>query len=110
MMAIGLSALSVGLGARLPNLRESSPAKIAAGFGGTLTLIVSALYVLALIIPPAIPAYVMYADAQLAVFPGDRSRAEVWFVAACGLATIIAGFTVWLPLRMGMRAFVRLQA
>ena len=55
-LGVGLSALSVGLGARLPNLRELSPARIAAGFGGTLTLILSAIFVILLILPPAIPS------------------------------------------------------
>lgn len=111
LMAVGLSALSVGLGARLPNLREPSPAKIAAGFGGTLTLIISALYVLALIIPPAIPAYLMYAHAQLAVVPGTAKwDSEFWFVAMYGLAVVVAVGAAGTSLRIGMRAFVRLEA
>ena len=35
----GLSGLSVGLGAIVPNFRETDPSKIAVGFGGTLNLV-----------------------------------------------------------------------
>ena len=54
----------------MPDLHQTSPAKIAAGFGGTLTLILSAMFVIAVVLPPAIPAYVMYAQASLAKPPG----------------------------------------
>jgi ABC-2 type transport system permease protein len=44
-ICIGLSGLSVGLGARFPVLGQRNPARIASGFGGTLNLIVSMLFV-----------------------------------------------------------------
>ena len=45
VLCAGLSGISVGLGARLPNLRETDPSKIAVGFGGTLNLLVSLVYI-----------------------------------------------------------------
>ncbi len=39
VLTAGLSGLSVGLGACMPNFRESDPSKIAVGFGGTLNLV-----------------------------------------------------------------------
>lgn len=53
----GLSAISVGLGARYPNLKEDNPARIVAGFGGTLNLIVSMFYIAALVTTIAIPQH-----------------------------------------------------
>ncbi len=47
ILCFGLAGIAVGMGARLPNLREPSPSRIAAGFGGTLCLVVSTLYILA---------------------------------------------------------------
>lgn len=44
-ICVGLSGLSVGLGARFPVLGQRNPARIAAGFGGTINLIVSMLFV-----------------------------------------------------------------
>ena len=45
VLCLGLSAIAVGLGAKMPDLRAHSPSKIAAGFGGTLNLVVSAAYI-----------------------------------------------------------------
>jgi ABC-2 type transport system permease protein len=110
LLASGLSALSVGLGARLPELRECSPAKIAAGFGGTLTLILSALYVIAVVLPPAIPAYVWYAQASLARPPGtDDGGLQFWFLMSIAAGLLVTATTVLIPLRIGFRAFARLE-
>ena len=49
VLCLGLSGISVGLGARLPNLRETDPSKIAAGFGGTLNLLVSLVFIFAIV-------------------------------------------------------------
>jgi ABC-2 type transport system permease protein len=46
VLAAGLSGLSVGLGACMPNFKESDPSKIAAGFGGTLNLVAGLLFLL----------------------------------------------------------------
>jgi len=42
---IGLSGLAVGVGARLPVFGQRNTAKIASGFGGTMNLILSVLFV-----------------------------------------------------------------
>ena len=60
----GLSAIAIGLGAMMPDLRESSPSKIAAGFGGTLNLVASALFIMVLVLLTAIPWHVRMADDQ----------------------------------------------
>jgi len=44
-ICVGLSGLSIGLGARFPVLASRNPARIASGFGGTLNLIVSMAFV-----------------------------------------------------------------
>jgi ABC-2 type transport system permease protein len=46
VLAVGLSGLSVGLGAIVPNFHETDPSRIAVGFGGTLNLIIGLLYLL----------------------------------------------------------------
>ena len=45
VMSASLSGLSVGLGALFPNFKEDNPSKIVSGFGGTLCLVVSFLYI-----------------------------------------------------------------
>ncbi|MBX7211041.1 MAG: hypothetical protein K1X78_22235 [Verrucomicrobiaceae bacterium] len=46
ILSYGLTALALALGTLLPNFREQNPAKIVSGFGGTLCLISSFLYIL----------------------------------------------------------------
>ncbi|HZU35820.1 MAG TPA: hypothetical protein VFA18_07925, partial [Gemmataceae bacterium] len=55
VLAFGLSGLSVGLGATMPNFRESDPSKIAVGFGGTLNLVAGLLFLLLTIGLMAVP-------------------------------------------------------
>ena len=43
LLALGFSGMSVGLGACMPNFRETDPSKIAVGFGGTVNLVVGLL-------------------------------------------------------------------
>ncbi len=46
LLALGLNGLAVGLGVLFPNLREPNAAKIVSGFGGTLCLVGSFIYIL----------------------------------------------------------------
>lgn len=50
LLAIGLNGLAVGLGVLFPNLRESNTAKIVSGFGGTLCLVSSFIYILCFVL------------------------------------------------------------
>ena len=49
LLAIGLNALAVGLGVLFPNLEESNAARIVSGFGGTLCLVASFIFILSFI-------------------------------------------------------------
>ncbi len=109
-LSVGLSGLSVGLGARWPNLRETSPARIAAGFGGTLTLILSALLVMAVVIPPAIPAYFLLARHDLAQTPLLPAADPRSFYLGLAISTAVTIAATVLPLRAGFRAFERMEA
>src|SRR5205823_13058241 len=46
VLAFGLSGLSVGLGAMMPNFKETDPSKITVGVGGTINLIAGLLFLL----------------------------------------------------------------
>jgi ABC-2 type transport system permease protein len=48
---IAVAGLSTGLGALFMDLRERNPAAIVSGFGGTLNLVLSLAYMLAVIVP-----------------------------------------------------------
>lgn len=56
VMSATLSGLAVGVGALFPNLREENPSKIVSGFGGTLCLVVSFIYITLFVALAAMPA------------------------------------------------------
>lgn len=64
VISLGLSGMSVGVGAILPNFKENDPSKIAVGFGGTLNLVIGLFYILAVLGMMAIPWHVMMARGQ----------------------------------------------
>jgi ABC-2 type transport system permease protein len=55
LMSASLSGLAVGLGALFPNFKEDNPSKIVSGFGGTLCLVISFIYVAVFVALVAVP-------------------------------------------------------
>jgi ABC-2 type transport system permease protein len=55
-----LAGLSVGLGACFPNFKEDNPAAIFSGFGGTLTLVLSLIYLGMVVISLAFPIHLYF--------------------------------------------------
>lgn len=110
-MCSGLIALGVGLGARYPNLREPSPSKIAAGFGGTLNLVLSAAFIISAILATAIPSC-LYASSATIPLTGISAWLGSYAGVIGGLAAVIfmaVCFSVF-PLRIGLAAFRRLES
>jgi ABC-2 type transport system permease protein len=56
LLSAALSGLSVGLGALFPNFKEDNPSKIVSGFGGTLCLVASFIYITLFVAFSAFPA------------------------------------------------------
>ena len=112
-LCLGLSAIAVGLGARFPNLREPSPAKIAAGFGGTLNLVVSAVFILVSVIVAAVPSYFWIECLR----EGAKSSGPGWFAwgstsamcAGVGASLLLGVVATAIPLLIGLRAFRRME-
>jgi ABC-2 type transport system permease protein len=117
VLCMGLSGIAVGLGARMPELRESSPAKISSGFGGTLSLVISSLFIMTVVIVAAIPAHAhLFQQARSAGGVALASRGLLdWAAGPGGVATSLAiviglgGVATALPLALGLRAFRRLE-
>jgi len=103
VLALGLSGLSVGLGACLPNFRESDPSKIAVGFGGTLNLVAGLLLLVVVIVLMAGPWHLQLAASESrGETPLTVPVAMLWGGLIVGMSVGIAA--VILPLRAGMRA------
>ncbi len=105
VVAIGLSGMSVGLGACLANFRESDPSKIAVGFGGTLNLVASLLLLVVVIGLMATPWHVVTALGDF----GPRESADIWIVAGCVLGASLGIAATIVPLRMGCHALRRME-
>jgi len=116
VLCVGLAGIAVGLGARLPNFREQSPSRIAAGFGGTLNLVVSTLYILAIVLLTAVPSH-FYLVAQAAgesrmlddmALP-DRRWLEFYLTSGVIGSLVLGAIATAVPLWIGFRAFRRIE-
>jgi ABC-2 type transport system permease protein len=115
LLCVGLSGIAVGLGASLPNVREQSPSRIAAGFGGTLCLVVSTLYILLVVLFTALPTHFLLA----AQITGEGRAVEeqaamihylqMWMLAGTLGSVALGIFTSAVPLAVGIRAFRRME-
>ena len=112
ILCMGLSGISVGLGARLPNLRETDPSKIAVGFGGTLNLLVSLVFIFAIVTALAVPCHLYFLGQEHAE---TASRAlldtgfQFWLTVAIVISLLIGAIGTVLPLRIGIKAFQRME-
>jgi ABC-2 type transport system permease protein len=108
VLAAGLSGLSVGLGACMPNFKESDPSKIAAGFGGTLNLVAGLLFlliVLGLMAAPWHAEKLLGETKVLSMLPVGTSAAIVCL--ALGLA--IGVVSPMVAMRAGIRALREME-
>jgi ABC-2 type transport system permease protein len=112
VLCLGLSGISVGLGARLPNLKESDPSKIAAGFGGTLNLLVSLVFIFSIVIAMALPCHLYFAgfeSSELTTMVLSRERFRFWIALAVVASLVIGVVGTIVPLRIGIQAFRRME-
>ena len=96
VMTFSLNGLAVGLGVLYPNFRDASPSKIVSGFGGTLCLVLSFLYILASVLLLA------FGTTGLHVQPG-------WAFASVAGFVLLSFLIGWLPLKLGLRQAGRIE-
>jgi ABC-2 type transport system permease protein len=96
-MTFSLNGLAVGLGVLYPNLKEANPSKIVSGFGGTLCLVLSSVYILASI------ALLVFGTMGL---QGHASWAVESIVGFVSISFAIG----WLPLKFGLRQLKNFEA
>ncbi len=113
LLCLGLSGIGVGLGARLPLITEQSPSRIAAGFGGTLNLVISTLFVVLVLVLTTLP-YHIYFVRKIDVFsalggdfvPPERALLP-WFVFGTIASFLVSTLAALLPMWIGIRTFRR---
>ncbi|MFM1997872.1 MAG: hypothetical protein RLZZ111_2259 [Planctomycetota bacterium] len=115
VLCMGLSGIAVGLGARIPDLREASSAKIAAGFGGTLCLVVSSLFIIAVVLIAALPTHLAMAARAFGGGGPPPTGFLGWVSGPQGtaasllLVSVLGVVATFVPLELGLRAFRRLE-
>jgi ABC-2 type transport system permease protein len=90
VMALALNGLAVGLGVLYPNFKDANPAKIVSGFGGTLCLVLSFLYLLASVL-------LLWLGVM-----GTHYHAG-WTIGSVAAFLVLSVLTGWLPLHWGLR-------
>ena len=98
----------------MPDLRESSPSKLSSGFGGTLSLVLSATYIMVVVSVAAIPTHLFLAMHVLGsgtAGQGFLAWASGWqgTVASLVLVVTVGALATALPLRLGIKAFRKLE-
>ncbi len=99
VMTFALNALAVGLGALYPNFKEDNPTRIVSGFGGTLCLVLSFLYIVASVL--------LLAGGS----SWGRTGQVDWHLVVGGRAAFLilsfgAGFV---PVRLGLRRLTNIE-
>ena len=105
LLAIGLNALAVGLGVLFPNLEETNAAKIVSGFGGTLCLVLSFVFIVCFLLLLAWARIEVFRKNQLPEHWLDGSQAPL----ALGLALLMTAFLSAGPLFFAMKRLKRLE-
>ena len=92
-MTFTLTALAMGLSALFPNFREENPAKIVSGFGGTLCLVASFVYIVA--------SVTLLAMGSPWGWHGETSAA--WILGSWGGFAALSLAVGWIMFRLGLR-------
>jgi ABC-2 type transport system permease protein len=100
-VSVGICGISTGLGAVFMDLRQSNPAAIVSGFGGTLNLVVSLIFMMSSITP----------FAMLFHMKATEKIPDAWFAAglaiAAGWLALLTAAAVAVPLTIGVRSLGR---
>jgi ABC-2 type transport system permease protein len=100
LLAVGLSGLSVGLSAWLPNFRETDPSKIVLGFGGTVNMLVSLVY---LVVTIGLVCGPYHAASAMALVAQRDDGLPLWAFAGIPFGIILASLATWVPMKIGIR-------
>jgi ABC-2 type transport system permease protein len=97
VMTFTLNGVAVGLGVLYPNLKETNPNKIVSGFGGTLCLVLSSLYILVSI------ALLVFGTMGL---HGNTS----WAIESVACFVVLSFMIGWLPMKFGLDRLKNFEA
>jgi ABC-2 type transport system permease protein len=99
LLSATLSGLAVGSGALFPNLKEDNPSKIVSGFGGTLCLLVSFVYIVFFVCLTALPSLQKVSPLRVPI-------PDAWLY---GIALVMSLFLLFVPMSMALRRVKSLE-
>jgi ABC-2 type transport system permease protein len=99
IMSVALSGLAVGLGALFPNFKEDNPSKIVSGFGGTLCLVTSFIYITIVVALAAMPDIQRVAKRHFFI-SGDTARV---------IALLLSIALIFIPMFLGIKRVKNLE-
>ena len=108
VMALGISGLSIGIGAAFPRFKYENIAQIPTGFGGVLFMMLSMLLCVVIVVTEALPVQ-MYLNAAAS---GQALRPDQWaIIAACaGFILCLSAAAFFVPMRMGLRKLSQIES
>jgi ABC-2 type transport system permease protein len=106
VLAAGLSALNVGLGAYLPTFKETDPSKIVVGFGGTVNMVTGLGFIVIVIGLMVVP---FHAAALAKGASKGTATISPWVYAGIPLGLLVGALATVLPLRAGARALREME-
>jgi ABC-2 type transport system permease protein len=101
-LVFGIVSLGIGFGAIYPNFRFENIAQVSTGFGGVIFMILSALFIAAVIVLEAGPVYLLF----MADVRGTAISPMQWFFIALSFMAVLVvnGVATYVPLRIGIKA------
>ena len=107
MAIFGIVALGIGIGALYPNFKFENIAQVSTGFGGVIYMIISAMFMGAIIVLEAGPVFVIF-------MAGVRDRAisaPQWLFIISSFLGVLALITVTIykPMKMGIKALMQYE-
>lgn len=96
--SLAICALGVGLGACVPNFKETDPSKIAAGFGGTLNLVISLFLLIVLI---ALLSGIWHLNHSGDQYYAPSFNGTLFIVAGIATGSVIGLMAMLIPMSAG---------
>jgi ABC-2 type transport system permease protein len=99
VIALGLSAINVGLGAYMPTFQETDPSKIVVGFAGTVNMVVGLGFLVIVIGLMAVPFHTAQLTKKM-----DEGNLDPLVFAGIPFALLLSAVAIALPMRAGTRS------
>ncbi|HEY3319824.1 MAG TPA: hypothetical protein VGP72_05035 [Planctomycetota bacterium] len=109
LLSVGLSGLSVGMGALFPIFGERNPSKIVSGFGGTLTLILAICLVVFTILGEGLLCHRYIVLQMTSVEETAEIQYRTVFAGIMGAVAVLNVLAAYLPMKAGIRALEKAE-